>query len=93
LQHSRYRVSDDEQKVVSELVARALEEWTSELDTYLMNTEALQLLRTLGTRSNLKRLLGGQGFRTVGVQLRARREALVALKFDGVPELLRLWSP
>jgi hypothetical protein len=92
LQHQRYRLSDDEQKVVSELVARALEEWTSELDTYLMNTEALQLLRTLGTRSNIRRLLGDRGLETVGVQLRARREGLVALEFDGVPELLRLWS-
>lgn len=93
LQHAHYLLSDDEQKVAAELVALSLEEWNSKLDTYLMNTEALQLLRTLGTRTGLIRLLGDEGLARVGACLRRRREALLEHGLSGVPELLDSWSP
>lgn len=92
LQHSRYHLSTSEQSAVSRLVALALEEWESELDTYMMNTGALQLLRNLNGRSNLRRLLGAEGLATVGASLGRRRRELLAHEFYGVPELLRMWS-
>jgi len=91
LQHSRYSLSAREQRIVSEVVALALDEWDSELDTYMMNTEALQLLRNLDARSNRRRLLGDVGLATVGASLRGRSEALLQHEFYGVPELLREW--